>query len=224
MKPRPAPASAPAVSASVTAMGDGRPATTAPTPAAPVAPNRNWPWTPMLNRPPLNASPTASPPRISGVAWTSELDQAVDGRREDPRALEQAAYAWNGSNRSSCPVMAGLDRMIRMAPTPSARTTANTGTMASDSARRQRLPGGGAEPAVAGGNRGRRSRPTGNRRIDRGWGAVGSGVTPSPVTPPASRAPQARERPRDRRSPSAARPPPCSRPVRRGSSRSRRDT
>src|SRR3954454_14502025 len=30
-----------------------------------------WPWPPMLNRPAWNASPTDSPPRISGVALTS---------------------------------------------------------------------------------------------------------------------------------------------------------
>ena len=41
--------------------------------AAHSAPSRNWPWAPMLNRPPLKPMPTARPARTSGVALTSVL-------------------------------------------------------------------------------------------------------------------------------------------------------
>ena len=45
-----------------------KPATSAPTAAAPRAPIRNWPCAPMLKSPALKPRPTAMPPRISGVA------------------------------------------------------------------------------------------------------------------------------------------------------------
>ena len=70
------------------AIGAGAVARAAPTPAAAVAASRNWPWPPMLKRPALKPTPTASPPRTSGVAWRIVLRMAVC---EPNDALEQGS-------------------------------------------------------------------------------------------------------------------------------------
>ena len=76
IQPQAAPASIPARRAAVIAIGAGAVARAAPTPAAAVAARRNWPCPPMLNRPALKPTPTASPPRTSGVAWRIVLRMA----------------------------------------------------------------------------------------------------------------------------------------------------
>ena len=42
-----------------------------PTQTARIAPERYWPWPPMLNRPQRKANATASPTRMSVVVWIS---------------------------------------------------------------------------------------------------------------------------------------------------------
>ena len=51
---------------------------------AAVAASRNWPCPPILNRPALKPSPTASPPRTSGVAWRIVLRMAVCRTERSP--------------------------------------------------------------------------------------------------------------------------------------------
>ena len=77
MKPHAAPKIMPATSDD----GDrrrsaGSSASWTPTMTEPRAPIRNWPWTPMLNRPALKPRPTARPPRSSGIVLLSVLTMA----------------------------------------------------------------------------------------------------------------------------------------------------
>jgi hypothetical protein len=77
MKPYTAPASSPARIAAGMAIHGLASARITPAAVAPKAPIRNWPRPPMLKRPALKPMPTASPARISGVASTMVVIQAL---------------------------------------------------------------------------------------------------------------------------------------------------
>src|SRR6476659_6295704 len=160
MKPQNPPTIAPARIDARIARGAGQVATAAPVPAPATAPIRNWPWAPMLNKPALKPTPTASPPRLSGPAWTSVLTRPLTlPRRPAPSSI--APYALTGRPRSSDFVVTRLDSQIRIDPTAKASTTAPSGTLATEIAPRTRLDhprrgarGGGVAavvPVAAGG-------------------------------------------------------------------------
>ena len=69
--PHSAPASAAAMTATAMCSTDGMWANDEPTHTAAIPPTVYWPWPPMLNMPARKANATASPTRISGVAWIS---------------------------------------------------------------------------------------------------------------------------------------------------------
>ena len=71
MKPHTAPVSTPAIVAPMSGTGAGRSRRTSRAAVAPKAPRMNWPSTPMLNTLVRNATATARPVKISGVAATS---------------------------------------------------------------------------------------------------------------------------------------------------------
>ena len=87
MKPHAAPKIMPAISETGTATMTGLVRSWTPTMTEPRAPIRNCPWTPMLNRPALKPSPTARPPRSSGIVLLSVLTIA----RSEPMEPEMSA-------------------------------------------------------------------------------------------------------------------------------------
>jgi hypothetical protein len=76
MKPQSAPPSRPASSATSTwiTIGSG---SANPAIAAVMQPITAWPWPPMLNRPPRNASATDRPVKTSGAAYVSVSEIGV---------------------------------------------------------------------------------------------------------------------------------------------------
>src|SRR2546426_8624076 len=124
MKPNAAPPSAPATIALGTGRAAGVPGRRAPTPAAANAPTRNWPGTPILKRPALKPSPTASPPKIRGAAATRVLAIPVPLPKAPASRL---AYAANG-RRGAKPVdVKTLETTITTAATTNASTMARSG-------------------------------------------------------------------------------------------------
>ncbi len=92
------------------------------------------PWAPMLNRPVRNASETARPPQISGVAWVSD---SVIGVTPPIAPRASALYASPTAVKAAEKVSIGAapkypaavctwssPMMIRIAPTTSASTIA----------------------------------------------------------------------------------------------------
>src|SRR6266536_1106677 len=89
-----APAMAPLTSATIAWIGQGRPYRPKPAVAAASAPTLNWPSAPMLNSPPRNASATASPARMYGVAQTT-VSESESARPSEPS--QRPPYANSGS-------------------------------------------------------------------------------------------------------------------------------
>jgi hypothetical protein len=96
MKPQNAPPARPAISATsrFTTIGSGseKPAT-----AAQMQPITAWPWPPMLNRPPRNASATDRPVKTSGAAYVSVSEIGVNAACQEPLPFSHAVTA-AGSN------------------------------------------------------------------------------------------------------------------------------
>ena len=108
----------PAASATVMATRGGAPASATPAATAPSAPSRNCPCAPMLNRPALNARPTDSPPRTSGVV---EMSVSTSASKLPKAPWNSAAYAVSGRSRSRFPPgSTSCDARMTNAPTRSA--------------------------------------------------------------------------------------------------------
>jgi hypothetical protein len=96
MKPHSAPPATPASSATIrfSTIGSGnvKPAT-----AAQIVPITAWPWPPMLNRPPRNASATERPVKTSGAAYVSVSEIGANAACQGPLPFSHAVTA-AGSN------------------------------------------------------------------------------------------------------------------------------
>ena len=96
-----------------------------PTMTDPRAPIRNWPCTPMLNRPALNPRPTARPPRSSGVVCDERVDDGAFGA--DRPGHERAVGVERQDRAAASPVTSHCEKMMTSEPTRTDRTIEMSG-------------------------------------------------------------------------------------------------